>query len=906
MIEIITEMLTDPQPQPPNTRSQMEVWGTTDPVPYEYGYTEDESTDYNVSLKKNGRRFLTFASKCQGITDCHIDEWFGVARNQVRDRAVMLVENGHVNPATTRVIKAKQKVKVGVVPKTIWIFESKVVASQKTRVYLCRIAFNQDFTKILGRPYSSCECVVRRGPACSHQLALLLYILVIAIVLERLGEDICWSSIAKHLPDWIIVVQKTPTTVNYAYGNGNHPHPNAMHTHAHTYPYLVLTLIGARSRDFSIAHSNKKLIRDAKKLLMCLPAPCDGAGDDDVGANSRVDGDDAGAADCSFKDRCVSVGRQMVKCGHTRCKRRVHLHCWNTFGGASDSPRCAEHASRPLCDIKMTARDKSKKLLHLPNAWANRWVRIDKDSLAPENLAKMTVEAINEDTEREVNSFPRTPRDQLECDIMHERDFALIAKGLLPSDDLWSYYLSCTRATRLQRIRTNNVIVNGATTSPDITQNTCPAPSNASKVRSLIPGRYEVIEGPDKGHRLIVRDIAGRLDGYYVYDVDSRACTPDQFSIQVTDRGHCTLLSVAVLTGNYSKKQTEASTWVLDIGNSTRQKLYWTNTKVNRIKLAGRIRELRTKITIVWKRANETTTHLFSGRGTPRTPPQPVHSAPRHPRRKSGGNKCACGDDSCANIANAIAREFDIDRQQKRLIKKKKVFSSCDPPKKRKRLKRVKDNMVKEIMVSEFNEQSRIAFNKIRHANGSRALRANQLNTARVNMVCHYPVSFLTNPRKRKASSLMVTTPSDWGCPDESVFDRRSAEATVDSKIKGIFSDYKPKAVNTTHRPEVFCCPRFSCEHAMYRWRTHYTNMATASPQITTTPSDNEESVPITPGGPYQIVWNDDITYEPMHGSTQPSNWSGHAKYLWMNEQNHIKDPGEYKLRAPSLHTHAQ
>ena len=52
MIEIIIEMLADPQPQPQNNRSQMEVWGITDVVPYEYGYTADKSDDYNVSLKK--------------------------------------------------------------------------------------------------------------------------------------------------------------------------------------------------------------------------------------------------------------------------------------------------------------------------------------------------------------------------------------------------------------------------------------------------------------------------------------------------------------------------------------------------------------------------------------------------------------------------------------------------------------------------------------------------------------------------------------------------------------------------------------------------------------------------------------------------------------------------------------
>ena len=140
-------------------------------------------------------------------------------------------------------MKVKQKVKVGTVPETIWIFETKIVASQKTQYYVCRVAFNHNFSKILGRPYSSCECVVRRGPACSHQLAFVLIILTIVIVLIRLGDDLCWPTISKHLPDYIIVVQRTPTTVYYAYGKGDNPSPSYTHinltpmpcTHVHTH-----------------------------------------------------------------------------------------------------------------------------------------------------------------------------------------------------------------------------------------------------------------------------------------------------------------------------------------------------------------------------------------------------------------------------------------------------------------------------------------------------------------------------------------------------------------------------------------------------------------------------------------------------------------------------------------------
>ena len=42
MIDTIKEMLADPDLLPPNTLGDMEVWGTADPLPYEYGYTEEQ------------------------------------------------------------------------------------------------------------------------------------------------------------------------------------------------------------------------------------------------------------------------------------------------------------------------------------------------------------------------------------------------------------------------------------------------------------------------------------------------------------------------------------------------------------------------------------------------------------------------------------------------------------------------------------------------------------------------------------------------------------------------------------------------------------------------------------------------------------------------------------------------
>ena len=130
------------------------------------------------------------------------------------------MENGHVNTASLRVIKVLKKIQTGDVPEHVYLLEAKVVASQKGQWYLCRVAISEDFTTLLGRPYQSCECVVRRGPTDSHHLAVFLMTLTVRNVMSRL-EDKSWQVLRQHLPPHIVVMQKVPMTVMYAYGPGS-------------------------------------------------------------------------------------------------------------------------------------------------------------------------------------------------------------------------------------------------------------------------------------------------------------------------------------------------------------------------------------------------------------------------------------------------------------------------------------------------------------------------------------------------------------------------------------------------------------------------------------------------------------------------------------------------------------
>ena len=122
--------------------------------------------------------------------------------------------------------------------------------------------------------------------------------------------------------------------------------------------------------------------------------------------------------ECSFKERCIAEGRVVVECNYKKCKRWVHIHCWETFGGASAHPRCAEHA-RPDPTGKTATREQTKPLMHLPDVWAERWLSAGPRTETA-NHARYTLKNIQADTAEELKYFPRSPAAQLEADEMHE------------------------------------------------------------------------------------------------------------------------------------------------------------------------------------------------------------------------------------------------------------------------------------------------------------------------------------------------------------------------------------------------------------------------------------------------------------------------------------------------------
>ena len=104
LIESVTVQLNDPTQREPNTLAEMDVWGHVDPVPYDYGYDAAGPND-GVLLRRDGVGFFNILQNIAGITEDALEEWFGPGRNVVRDRAIMLVENGHINPYTVRLMK---------------------------------------------------------------------------------------------------------------------------------------------------------------------------------------------------------------------------------------------------------------------------------------------------------------------------------------------------------------------------------------------------------------------------------------------------------------------------------------------------------------------------------------------------------------------------------------------------------------------------------------------------------------------------------------------------------------------------------------------------------------------------------------------------------------------------------
>ena len=166
-------------------------------------------------------------------------------------------------------------------------------------------------------------------------------------------------------------------------------------------------------------------------------------------------------------------------------------------------------------------------------AWADRWANIKTADGKVINEARAVVRNIQADTKREVDKFPRTPEQQLKFDIMHEKEFALIAQGVLSKDDLWSQYLSLTRKTRLRRIRTARRTNDRTRTAATVTEPVAGTQSKVQELISMLPDMYVVTTGADLHDRLVVRNTSGVLDGYYVFQRGSLAQRLDQFSIQV-------------------------------------------------------------------------------------------------------------------------------------------------------------------------------------------------------------------------------------------------------------------------------------------------------------------------------------------------------------------------------------
>ena len=131
LVEMVIDHLADPDSVEPNTLEEMDVWGHADPVPYEYGYTAAGLND-GVSVKKHGPGFYETAKNIDNISESELEKWFGASRNHIRDRAIMLVENGHVNVSTLRVMQVEKKIKRHDDTDTLYLLEAKVVTSMKT------------------------------------------------------------------------------------------------------------------------------------------------------------------------------------------------------------------------------------------------------------------------------------------------------------------------------------------------------------------------------------------------------------------------------------------------------------------------------------------------------------------------------------------------------------------------------------------------------------------------------------------------------------------------------------------------------------------------------------------------------------------------------------------------------
>ena len=211
-----------------------------------------------------------------------------------------------------------------------------------------------------------------------------------------------------------------------------------------------------------------------------------------------------------------------------------------------------------------------------------------------------------EDTRREVEAFPRKWRHQHRIDVMHEREFALVATGRLSADDLWSHYLTVTRKTRLKRMRAARRKMTTAAPAPASKRRL----SRADQIRAMLPGKYIVTvdtAGSTKGDRLIVRQRNGVFDGYYVHQHGSLAVQTDQFSVQVGQKGAVTLLPKEYATGNHSQSSKMKATWRLHRDLTEQDSLVWEKRVKHRSMVRGKVQYRSSFERIEWTRSHDET-----------------------------------------------------------------------------------------------------------------------------------------------------------------------------------------------------------------------------------------------------------------------------------------------------------
>lgn len=764
----------------------------------------------------------------------------------------MLVENGHVNVASMRVIRVKKKIQSGNEPEYINLIEAKVVASQKAKWYLCRVAVSEDWTTLLGRPYQSCECVVRRGPTDSHQLAVFLMTLTVRTIMRRV-EDKSWGVLRKHLPPYIVVMQKLPMTVHYAYGPGSQGRFKGVST-GHLKALLKLAEPPATTPEATTPEATTP----ATCPLVTTPVTCP--------LVTRTKNKKKPKS-CSYRERCTAAGHPLVECTTEGCRSLCHDWCSSMFQCNAGRPKCPLHAPRITTTpcYRDNKRDKSKKLMHLPDAWANRWADMTTQPSEVVNQARMTVENIRADTEREVSYFPRHWKEQYKCDLMYERDFGLVVAKKVSRDDLWSSYLILTRKARLKRMeaarRRMRAEARQASNAGEVRPTKRGRTYLVTKVRDMLPGNYVVSGGRDLHDRLVVRTRDGVFAGYYVHQHGQVGQNPDPFTIQVGTKGACTLLADAILADNSMSQYAKMKhVWTLDRKQSTGSILVWARTHKVRHRDGAKRKVMSTREVITWRRSDDEV--LFTGRSAPRTPPTAVSvTTPHRSRYQKRKRPCACGHPDCNDISSFIADKTGMDNVQANLVRTRRAGRRlmCSPTSKIRPCRRKSSEQRKDIR-EQLNSARTTALNRIRVENQARALRGPALDSAVFNILCHFPVRFVRG-MKRKARHMMMTSEQAWGAPPHKV--------------------YKP----LEGQPCVLCVPQMVCDDAEKRWL----NITEAGEAEAVDSSLTSSSGPECPA---DLKWADDVRYVPMDGNVQPSNWSGECKYNMMNPDKYEEDPG--------------